>query len=69
MAAKHTSVVWHRPPPSLPSALLVAIQLTMTGRDNNDLVGEWQGGGEEVHQLLHREVVNCPATGSHHHHR
>ena len=58
MAARHALVVWHQPAPSSPSALLVAIQLTTTERDDNDLVGGWQGGGEEVHQPIHQAAVN-----------
>ena len=53
MAARHASVVWHRPPLSSPSDLLVAIQLAMTKRDGDDLVG---GGGEEERRCVGRST-------------
>ena len=40
----------------------MAIQLTTTKRDDNDLVGGWRGGGEEVRWLLHQAAVDRPAA-------
>ena len=48
MATRHALVVWHQPPPSSLSALFVAIPSTMTEKDDNDLIGGWREGGEEV---------------------